>query len=573
MISMEDDKWQVLFLQLPNIDKQTVWHSENPKLAAVYLSNSVRNSNESGNWSLIVPPTDLDLCGDAALIKFIIAQKPDVICMTLYLWNVERSVAIIRRIRNILPRVHVMAGGPEVAFDHPFLFAGTDIDMALEGDGESLFPHMLECVRTGKPPDYESVIFLDKGNYTVGSKKAEIQSLASILPSPDDHLLAPDNKGVAYLETGRACPYKCTFCRYSRMRKKVSFISAEDAVRRVAVMIERGAKEIRFIDPSMNMNPDFDKILAGLIRVNKRGRVGFFGEMLAEYVTADQAVLMKTAGFTCIEVGVQSTDPDVLRAVRRPADGARVYEGIMNMSKAGLKQTIDLMCGLPLQGLCGVKSALKTYAAIPGAEVQFLHALLLPGTEIRRQAGEYGMAAMPVPPYKVVSTVTMSQKDMMQADIEYQSATGLYPDAEESLLVTRSLRRFYNDRQCIDLDSTHPCELLTDRSIYRALIFKSADFWAGREKLFAIIESACRQEPHSMWQFILSTDKEFPLDLIDVVVASIKKLDDVVADRMAAAGDSDRTVSRRIFLLLEKKSSIPKQWVDEAEHLLMSAFR
>jgi len=183
------------------------------------------------------------------------------------------------------------------------------------------------------------------------------------------------------------------------------------------------------------------------------------------------------------------------------------------------------------------------------------------------------MAAIPVPPYKVVCTATMSKEDILQADVEYYTATGLYPDSDESVLVTRSLRRIYKDRQFIDIDADRSDELLTSRSVYRSVIFTSADFWAGRDRLAGIIDSACEQEPYAMWQFVLSIDKEFPLDLIEFIVGVIKKHGTVLADRMSAERDLHRMVSKRLYLLIAKNAEISRSWACEAGDMLAAVFR
>lgn len=72
---------------------------------------------------------------------------------------------------------------------------------------------------------------------------------------------------------------RCSYCRYSQRGKKISFIGPEELGRRVQILMDRGAKNIRFVDPTFNANPAFRQILETLRSSNRNGRGAFFGEI------------------------------------------------------------------------------------------------------------------------------------------------------------------------------------------------------------------------------------------------------------------------------------------------------
>ena len=47
----------------------------------------------------------------------IISFSPDILAVSVYLWNVDFYREVIEIIRNCLKKITIVAGGPEVSFD------------------------------------------------------------------------------------------------------------------------------------------------------------------------------------------------------------------------------------------------------------------------------------------------------------------------------------------------------------------------------------------------------------------------------------------------------------------------
>jgi len=91
-------------------------------MAARYLFHALERTSLSSNYELSeLPPQEEDL-DDRNVLQRILDLQPDLICCTLYLWNIERTLHLLRPVRQALGRVKVIVGGPEVDFSHPFLF-------------------------------------------------------------------------------------------------------------------------------------------------------------------------------------------------------------------------------------------------------------------------------------------------------------------------------------------------------------------------------------------------------------------------------------------------------------------
>lgn len=548
---------RITYLQIPRLDNAAHGHTENVPLAGVYLQHALARAGLGVQAEFIT-----EEWSDAALLELLATQRPDAIATTLYLWNVERTLHVLRRARTFLPGVKFFGGGPEVAKDHPFLFRSRVFDALVEGEGEAVFPELLR----GRM-QFMNVARRVGSRYIWGTQPAPASKLAELLPPADDAHLQPDAHGMAYLETGRGCPLHCAYCRYPSLRTRMSFLPAAETLARVRMLRGRGAKEIRFIDPTLNANPQFDTLLRGLVRLNRSGGLKFFGELQAERLSAEQIALLPRAGFTEIEAGVQSRDPLVLRAVHRPERLAPLERNIAALARAGVRVTIDLMYGLPGQRTGEVRSSLRWAWRQPRAYVQCLQTLLLPGTELRTRRRELGLRADPRPPYGVRATPSMSAADIraLEATVYRKEA----PDCPTRRFVGKNLPDLFRERKVVD---TCRAKIALPRAARSALLFRGDDLWAGRENMLRVVRQALRTEPHALWQFVLEPRAEEPLDLLDVLVTEIRRHGTQWQDRLATVAATGKLASRRVFIRLRRDGRYSRAWLAAAENLLSSVF-
>lgn len=532
-------KRSILFLQLPRLDHDAYSQQENVPLAAVYLRNALEKSTEAPFHRVVSLPHADDL-DDQHLLVAIRLRRPDVIAATLYLWNIERTLDLLEKARAVLPKLKVVAGGPEVANDHPFLFRNHTVDVAVRGDGENIFPEILKAFRIGR-------------RFVAGAKSPAC-NLRTCLPQPSYPYNRPNAHGMAYLETTRGCPLRCSYCCYGHQRHAVSFLHAEEVMTRVRVLRERGTREIRFIDPTFNANPEFRQIIAGLARLNRSRKIEFSAELQADRIASEDARLLASANFREIEVGAQSRNPETLRRIRRPADLARLDLGIRRLARAGILVTVDLMYGLPGQDLREVRQMLHWAAGLRGVRVQCLQTLLLPGTELRRDRKRYGLRALDRPPYQVQSTTSLSAEELRRVETMVQRKLGIVVDGPTKRFVGRKLPDvFANSQNC------------------RAMIFKGRDLFARRNEILARIRQAVGAEPHILWQFVLQPEVEEPLDLLDMLIAELNRFPPLVSDRFLDMHSPGKRASRRLFIHLPRRR-FDRAWQTAAEELLRRSF-
>ncbi|MEI8244008.1 MAG: radical SAM protein [bacterium] len=590
---------RLLLLQLPRLDPDVTTPGENVMLAAACLQSALARSPEGRHWEVLPAPATQETADNATLLAAVRSLRPDVIGVTLYLWNVERTLRLLAAIRQHLPRVKTVAGGPEVAMGHPLLFSrhaakresprltGAGVDVTVIGEGEVVFSGILAALRRGTCTRWRNVAWQREGRFVFGTCPPPTRPLIDLLPPADHPVCRPDAHGMAYLETNRGCPMRCAFCCYNLRRKGWSSLPPAEVARRIRILRRRGAREIRLVDPTFNSHPRFRAMLGVLRRANPDRKVKFFVELRADTLTDADADALAAANVVEAEVGVQSTDPAVLRCIHRPTNLARVLEGIERLQRCGIRPTIDFMYGLPHQGMDDIERSLAVLERFPDAHPQFLPTLLLPGTELRDRAVELKLRAQALPPYRVQSTDRLTARQLAAIESMAVERLGGF-DSPTRRFVGRSLPDLFEDQQFVnDCGSATPVarpangdratrvalpHFPSGTSNRRAMIFRGDNLFAQRQSLAAAIRGAARREPDILWQFVLAPAREEPLDLLDALMATIRAIPSHWLDRLVSPADTRRFTARRLFVLLPRGKPFDAAWCDEAEELLRKTF-
>jgi len=569
---------RLLFLQLPRPDADVTSPGENTMLAAACLAAALGRSRESRHWIPLDAAAAQDGMADGPLLDHLVSLAPDVIAATCYLWNVERTLALVRALKRRLPGLRAALGGPEAARAHPLLFApGSPADAVAVGEGEPVFPGILRAFRTGGEAPFETTAFRVVGGarrqplWRWGRRTPSLRPLAELLPAPDAPVNRPDAHGMAYLETSRGCPLRCAFCCYNLRRARWSAIPPASVLERVRILRRRGAREIRLVDPTFNAHPRFAAVADALARANPDRAIAFFIEIRADTLTDAQARKLAAAGVTEAEVGVQSTDPAVLRAIRRGANHARILRGIECLRRQGIRPTLDFMYALPRQDRGDLDRSLALLERFPDAHPQFLPLLLLPGTELRDRAAELGLVAQRLPPYRVLATDRLRARDLRAVEREATLRLGGF-DSPTRRFAGRLLPDLFTHRLTIPAGDCRAAgenlPAIRARSNRQALLLRGADLFARREALARVIREAVRAEPHILWQFVLEPQTEEPLDLLDRLVAELRRAPSHVLDRLVAPPGRRILAARRLLVRPARGAAVTSAWLAACDDLL-----
>jgi len=174
------------------------------------------------------------------------------------------------------------------------------------------------------------------------------------------------------------------------------------------------------------------------------------------------------------------------------------------------------------------------------------------------------------PPYGVRATSTLSPEDIRAIEEFVHRKSPL--DCMTEKFVGTILTDLFKERITLDLTLEPWADRIPGVTSRRALIFKAPSLFAHRKELTTMVRKAISSEPNMLWQFVLQPEREEPLDLLDVMIAEIRKGPLLWTDRFASVAGWDRMASRRVFVLLNRHGAYPRSWLAATEALLEDHF-
>lgn len=360
---------------------------------------------------IITPRIYTDLLSDEAFIYYIMTIRPDIMTFSLYLWNIERTLNVAKKIKDLLPRVKILFGGPEVTPDNKLLLKSDIFETGIVGEGEIAFVKYLENEDIENIP---GLLTKDRFNDFYELRK-------SFLPENNPYLTkiietAPDE--TLFVETVRGCPFNCRFCYYNKVYDKV-IQTGKYLKEYIDFAKQHNFTEIFFLDPSFNVQPGFNQILDELNFLNKDHKLKIATELRADLLNDDQIVKLAQMNLVEAEIGLQTTNPKALEKMDRPDKSQKTMKNTQKMISAGITCKVDLIAGLPGDNLENFQQSVDKVVQMGIQEnVQVFRLSILPGTEFSLKRDEYGIKAKNIPPYSIDSVPGFSNEDIIKA-LEY----------------------------------------------------------------------------------------------------------------------------------------------------------
>lgn len=119
----------------------------------------------------------------------------------------------------------------------------------------------------------------------------------------------------------RGCPFSCSYC-LSSIEKSVRIKSPEKTERELDFFLENKVPQVKFVDRTFNCNHAYAYRIWKYIGEHDNGVTNFHFEIGGDLLHEEDFLLFDTfrPGLVQFEIGVQSTNPDTLKAIRRTAD-------------------------------------------------------------------------------------------------------------------------------------------------------------------------------------------------------------------------------------------------------------
>ena len=346
------------------------------------------------------------------ILEEIIMERPNVVAFSTYIWNIEMIKRLSNLIKLVDENIEILYGGPEVSYDSQNILKELNGEYIIEGEGEKTYREFVEY-KLGKR-DINTIrgLYYKKDNEVLFNGKRPLMNMNEIVfPYEEDENL--DNK-IVYYEASRGCPFNCKYCLSSTIHG-VRFLDIERVKRELQFFIDKKVRLVKFVDRTFNCNFKFSTAIWEFL-INSDTKTQFHFEISADILKPQELEILRKAPKNRFqfEVGVQTTNDDVLRQINRFVNFSDIKEKVLELlAIKNIKQHLDLIAGLPGEDYTSFKKSFNDVYSIGPEEIQLGFLKLLRGSSMREEAELYDMRYSPYPPYEILSTKDISYDELL----------------------------------------------------------------------------------------------------------------------------------------------------------------
>ena len=341
------------------------------------------------------------------IMRDIYLEHPDVVCVSCYIWNLSFVEELRADLIKILPGADFWAGGAEVSYDaEKFLTENSEFKGVMVGEGEETFKELAGYYVEKNPQDLKDMtgICYRDGDQIIHNGWRQIMDLSSIPFIYKD--LSEFKNRIIYYESSRGCPFSCSYC-LSSIDKKLRFRDTETVKKELQFFIDNKVPQVKFVDRTFNCKHDHAMAIWKYINEHDNGVTNFHFEISADLLREEELQEMSTMrpGLIQLEIGVQSTNPDTIKAIHRTMDFEKL-KGIVDRihSFGNIHQHLDLIAGLPYEDYDSFRHSFNDVYALKPQQLQLGFLKVLKGSHMMEMCREYGIVYKTQEPYEVLST-------------------------------------------------------------------------------------------------------------------------------------------------------------------------
>ncbi|WP_339197914.1 B12-binding domain-containing radical SAM protein [Solibacillus sp. FSL R5-0449] len=353
------------------------------------------------------------------IVSDLFQKKPDVVGFSCYIWNINETIAVIRMLKTVLPKVKIILGGPEVSYDvHEWIRKHEEIDFIIMGEGEVSFKEMLRHFNGEIPLEkVPGICYLEEGKLKIHAQPPKIDLREIATPFRFEEDLPHLGKRIQYIETSRGCPFSCQFC-LSSIEVGVRYFNREKIKEDIRYLMNNGARTIKFVDRTFNISRSYAMEMFQFLIDEHQPGVVFQFEITADIMRPEVIQFLNDnapKGLFRFEIGVQSTNDLTNDLVKRRQNFEKLTRTVTMVKEGGkIDQHLDLIAGLPEEDYSSFRKTFNDVFAMRPEELQLGFLKLLRGTGLRLEAEKYGYTYVDISPYEIFSNNVLTFDDIVR---------------------------------------------------------------------------------------------------------------------------------------------------------------
>lgn len=343
-------------------------------------------------------------------------KKPDVLAISCYIWNIDMVWEVTKEVKKILPNLQIWLGGPEVSYqveemflEHPW------IDGVMMGEGEATFLELMEYIidKKGSLKEMKGIAYQTSNGVEINPVRPAMD--LSEIPFPYDDFSLFEHK-IIYYETSRGCPFSCSYC-LSSIEKGIRLRKLSLVEKELQLFLDYKVPQVKFIDRTFNCNHEHAMSIWKYIMDHDNGITNFHFEISADLLNEEELNLLNQMriGLVQLEIGVQSTNPETIKAINRRMDLEKLVYAVKRVEEGkNIHQHLDLIAGLPFEDYETFRKSFNDVYAMKPNQLQLGFLKVLKGAPMYSQQKEHHILYKGYSPYEVLTTKWLPYEDVLR---------------------------------------------------------------------------------------------------------------------------------------------------------------
>jgi len=300
----------------------------------------------------------------------LLKQSPRaVIISTTFILTKESLRKLVDDIRSLAPDILIIAGGPFVyksyifrqrcrerdyvvgSAHRDFLFFDNkepSIDLhIISRQGEDILCDALRRVKESRSlEEIPNTARLVGNEYHVTHFKDVVTNRGEVSV---DWKSLPDTvfkSGVLPMQASGGCFHKCAFCTFRKDSRMIFLKPVERLIDEMKMVEHRGVRYVRFIDDNFRLGrPDLNTFCRRV--VDEGLQIQWMTMIKISTLENTDVSLLRDSGCFEVALGLESTDPQVLKNMNKKADPERYGPGVERLLRAGINCSCYFLFGFP----------------------------------------------------------------------------------------------------------------------------------------------------------------------------------------------------------------------------------
>lgn len=323
--------------------------------------------------------------------------RPEVVGISCKSQTFASACHVAAAVKQIDPAIQVVVGGPHAAMVGAEVLDCPDVDVVVVGEGEQTLVEVLDAIGEREPLDGIAGTIFRRGDERVTGPPRTLIADLDRLPYP--HAAAPEVlhdyelypvDAFNHVFATRGCPYNCFFCGSRNVwTREVRHRSADNVVEEIRRLAALGVSSVHFDDDTFGVHPAHIRDLCDGIAAGCGG-IPWRCELHVNLINDETIAMMAAAGCRSIQIGVESGNDEILRAIRKGITIDKALAACRTVARHGIEVQAFFMVGFPQETEATLADTLAAMKQIRGM-LSYSIFTPYPGTEAFAYCRERGL--------------------------------------------------------------------------------------------------------------------------------------------------------------------------------------